>query len=74
MDDLKRVHERELVGRDVLRKRGIVHDETDSGVRQKEPEDILSNQFRQFAGQSGVTPSFFAGNEQEKALTPPFRN
>lgn len=44
MDDSKRVHEREFVGRDVFRKRGIMHDETDSVVRQKEPEDILSNQ------------------------------
>jgi hypothetical protein len=44
MDNSKRVYERDVVGGDVFRKRGVMHDGTDSVVRQKEPEDILSNQ------------------------------
>ena len=44
MNHSKGVHERQFVGRDVFRKRSVVHDETDSVVRQKEPEDILPNQ------------------------------
>ena len=65
------VHERELLGRDVLRERGVVHHEPDSVVRQKEPEHILSYQVGQFAPEHDVASTQVSLDLVERGLDGP---